>query len=384
MMVRGLVALARTLGCWLALAVLTGVAAGAQPAPGLAAAAGASDRRPLSIGFLPEGSDFINAPILVERLRRDLLARPPVVAALVEAGFGPELELSPCDGPRDMVQRMNLSEFDLVLATAVVYARQQGDYGEPILMTHRPGDFKLPREAGVLRRGVVIAGRASPLFGQSKADPATLHAALAGAPLAVPSSDSAAGYIYPTLKLAQDYGLSRPGQYWFGGADAEVVKNVVAGMAPLGACREGELEALLPGAAEGRYCRILFRTDQFPTDPIVLRAELVPERSALGRELKVALKDFFKRSPDVPRDLSVENAAARAYEKLRRDLRIFDELNRRPETATQPALKPRLQTEPTTASAVMPATTPAVRPVLPGSLRPAGPAASPGQGRPSS
>jgi hypothetical protein len=103
----------------------------------------------------------------MELVRRDLLSRPPVTAAMLEAGYSAEIELSPCDGPRDMTQRMNQKEFDLVFTTAVVYARQQGDYGEPILMTYRPGDFKLPRDSGVLRQGVLIAGPTSPLFQKS-------------------------------------------------------------------------------------------------------------------------------------------------------------------------------------------------------------------------
>jgi ABC-type phosphate/phosphonate transport system substrate-binding protein len=343
-----------------------------------------SSRRALAIGFLPEGSDFGNAAAVMERLRRDLLGRASVLAALAEAGFAPEIELSPCDGPRDMAQRMNQNEFDLAFPTAVVDALQQGDYGEPILMTWRPGDLKRPRDAGVLRRGVVFAGRAAKgLLGPDAPKPGVVREALANAPLAVPSADSAAGYIYPLLKMMQDGSRGGAGKCRFCGSDAETVKNVVAGLAPLGACREGELEALLPGAGDsGRYYRVLFRTDPFPTDPIVLRSALAPDRSALGRELKVALRMFFQQDGAAQGDaLSVENAGERSYEKLRRDLRLFEQVARRsaatrltpsatgapgapgsPVAAGPSAVSvPSVLSVPSPARAVLPA-----RPVLPG------------------
>ena len=359
-------------------------AARAQPA----GASGSGGRRALAVGFLAEGSDFTNAPLLMERLRRDLLAQPKVVGALADAGFAPELDLSPCDGPRDMVQRMNADEFDLVFTTAVVYASQSGDYGEPILMTARPGDIRQPRETGVLRRGVVFAGPASPLFSQANPTPEAIRAAISAEPLAVPSADSAAGYIYPLLTFHQKLGTLGSGRTWFCGNDAEVVKNVVAGLAQIGACREGELAALLPDAPEGKYYRVLLRTDLFPTDPILLRRGLSPEASALGRELKIALKRFFQSSAEAPRNLAVENASGRSYEKLARDLAVFREVRRRPVTAepaptANPTPAPALPTAATSRTAT-PAVTPAMpttepaptatpRPVpaLPGALAPA-------------
>lgn len=370
----------------------------AQPAPPTGEPAPA-----FSIGYLTDGSDFQNAPVLMERLRRHLMADAGVVAALTEAGYSTEIELSPCDGPQDMIQRMEHNEFDIAFTTAVVFARQNGDY-VPILTTYRTGDLRTGRDGGVLRRGVVFAGPASDLF-HLNGEPTDeqLRAALARSPLAVPSSYSAAGYIYPTLTMRQSMGLSGPAGYWFAGSDGEVVKNVIAGLAPLGACRDGEIEALLaaqnvPGSVD-QYVRILFRTDQFPTDQIVVRADLTPERSELGRDLKVAVRMFFQSPTLGVRGLAVENAGAPVYDKLRRDLGTFAEYDRRDATSVRPRpieqLQPILGPEtapatgdaPTTASAAEPAAerTPAptpptgVRPILPPTLpiQPPGDGATP-------
>ncbi len=130
---------------------------------------------------------------------------------------------------------------------------------------------------------------------------------------------------------------------------------------------------MLKNGSEGKHYRILFKTDQFPTDPIVLRLALTPDRSALGRELKVALKDFFKRSPDVPRSLSVENAGMPPFDKLRRDLRLLDGIDR----GTSPAPLAPASAQAITSPTATPMPTPSITPVLPDILhkpRPAMPA----------
>jgi ABC-type phosphate/phosphonate transport system substrate-binding protein len=280
-----------------------------------------------------------------------------------------------------MVQRMSSGEFDVVFATAVVFARQTGGfYGDPILMSELPGDIKPARDGSpVLRFGVGIAGPSSPLFAAKEDDPAALKAALAGAPMAVPSSDSAAGFIYPLIKLKQDYGLAAPAQFYFCDSDAEVVKNVVAGLAPVGACRRGELDALLPKDAEGKYCRILFPTDLFPTDPVVLRKSLSPERSPLGIELKVALRDFLKtEAPKTTPGLAYENAAARSYEKIVSDLKLFDASRASAGLAPDPAATAAPAATPPPAPAIPPAATPAPSPALPPQALPPARPAMPG------
>lgn len=286
--------------------------------------AGRADRR-FSIGFLAEGSDFTNASALAEQLRQAIREDEQTASALARAGYE-EIVLSPADGPRDMVQRLNQGEFELALATAVVYARQQGPYEQPILQTRLPGDFQLGgAEGGWLRRGVVFVGPRTPLM---NAEPTVeaIQDLIERSPMVVASADSAAGYIYSTLKMRIDYGGLRPDEYWFCGSDSEVVKHVVSGLAPVGACRQGTLEQLIDEDLRDQAYRILFRTDPFPTDPILLRNDLRPERADLGRELKALLRGFFRHHRLAPQ-LRVEDASVREYEKLTRDLKVFEALH---------------------------------------------------------
>ena len=77
---------------------------------------------PFTIGYLPKGSDFVNAPVKLEQLIVWLENQEAVARELARKGHRGYL-LSPCDGPGDMGQRMNEGEFDLAFTTAVVFAR---------------------------------------------------------------------------------------------------------------------------------------------------------------------------------------------------------------------------------------------------------------------
>jgi len=301
----------------------------------------AAPPRKFSIGFLNDGSDLNNAPALMSRLSQYLLARKDLKATLARNHYQTdEILLSPCDGTRDMAQRMAENEFDLVFATAVVYARQIGPTYEPILQTLRPGDKEPPRgEGGVLRRGVIFIGPHAAAFNtatsaRERADQA--RRLLAGSPLAVPTADSAAGYISPRLMLIHDLGLQKTAGFLFCGSDTEVVKHVVSGLADIGACREGAL-AILPPPAKGRpFYQVLLQSLPTPTDPILVHAELLPARSELGLELKVALREFFNKDQLAGADLRVENASKRAYEMLADTLHEVEE--KRPGAPAAPAV----------------------------------------------
>ena len=290
--------------------------------------------RPFAIGFLREGSDFQNAPSLMEELRQYLRGHRVVQEAMRRAHYG-EIALSPCDGPRDMIPRIDQREFHLVFATAVIYARHQlpiylEGSGQPayvpILQTQRNGDFQ-PQggKGGVLRRGVVFAGPDSPLFDSNPPPGREDFEFLANQPLAVPYNFSIAGYIYPRAQLkrkAEEYGLAPP-IFRFCGSDEEVVKHVVSGLLPVGACRQGALMSLLPevkdqGEENNPYFRILMKTTPYPTDPILLLDDLSPDISDLGRELKAALRSFFikRESQWVGSDMRVRDAATRHFESL--------------------------------------------------------------------
>jgi ABC-type phosphate/phosphonate transport system substrate-binding protein len=173
----------------------------------------------------------------MEELRQFLVRRDETRQGLARAGFG-EVVLSPCDGPRDMVQRMNAGEFDLVFATAIVYAQLAGAAYEPVLQFKRPGDdFQMPGREGVFRQGIIFAGPGSALFkSPGELTREELRKLLERVPLAVPTADSAAGYLAPRYKMEHDLGLRQGPAPLFCGSDSEVVKHVVAGLAEVGAC----------------------------------------------------------------------------------------------------------------------------------------------------
>ena len=343
-----------------------GPAAFAQAAP--------AEAHPFTIGYLLEGSDFaLEAPgaiasdVMMQSLRAWLETQPAVNAAIAAAGFD-GIQLSPGASPGDLVQRMATGEFHLVFATAVAYSRLASHQGptpaasyQPVLQSRRPGDVALGPDGGVMRQGVLIQGPASPLFESANPSTEALAKAFAASPLAVPSADSAPGFIFPRLTLLVDFSLRQPGEFWFCGSDGEVVKHVLTGLAPFGACREGALDAVrreagIASAELPSYLRVLFKTAAFPTDPILLRGDLAPARTDLGRELKPALRRFFNEVQRLDPDLRVSDADPRSYEGLARTL---DRLPRLFGPGGEPALP--------SAAPALPAAepTPDPRPALP-------------------
>jgi ABC-type phosphate/phosphonate transport system substrate-binding protein len=302
---------------------------------------------PLRVGYLTDGSDFVPADdpfggdAMSQRLSAAILSSKDLVSAMERAGMS-GVDLIPISSSGEMLQLMRTGNLHLVLSTALIYGyfRQSAaeiqaglDY-EPMLQSRRPGDIDFGRGNGILRRGVVIVGPSSPFFTRHPLPYAEVGKAIGNSPLAVVSIDSAAGYLFPLLTLsAPPYNVTRPGQTWFCGSDTDVVSHVVSGLAPFGACREGALAATLAPLAKAnhttdtlsRYCRVVFQTAPFPTDPILIRGDLSPSRipttllSEVGRELKHTLREFFT-TQTLDRDLRVEDASQRGYESIQRAL----------------------------------------------------------------
>lgn len=357
---------------------------------GMSRAAAPGAATPLQVGYLVEGSDFVPADdpfggdALGQRLRTALLASRNLVQAMERAGIA-GVEVTPISSSGEMLQMMRSGQLHLVLCTAYTYGqfRRLGavtppafDY-EPILQSRRAGDIDQGRGSGMFRRGAVIVGPASPLFARKAITPADLRGALAKAPLAVPSIDSAAGYLFPLLTLAAEpYGVSRPGQFLFCYSDTDVVANVVSGLAPFGACREGAIAATLAGTADagrstdslGRYCRVLLQTARFPTDPILIRDDILPSRTDVGRELKPVLREFFNTQA-FDRDLRVEDAVPRAYESIERALDRMARVSAAQQTTTSATarLTPPAAAAPaaTSTTATTPTNPVRPRPILP-------------------
>ncbi len=348
------------------------------------AATTATASRPFNIGFLTEGSDFPRPQQLMEELSGALQKNPNFVSALRSANYS-GITLSPCPDPREMEQRLGIGEFDLALTTAIIYARR-GDAYTPLLQTRLPGDFTPPgRQTGVLRRGVIFAGAGSKLFQTLRAKHAAgperdalIKKALTQGPIAFTWAQNAAGYIFPRLKLAHDFGIGTQIPFaqspLFCGSDAEVVKTVVSGIAPLGACRKGEIATLLPDPTLRSQCvEELLETDLFPTDPILVRQEFAPAHSTIGSELKPALRQFFNVAIKNSGGLLLADASADDYVALSRILQqgtsVLKELELpTPELAASLKPKPVAALQNTSATSTV---VPATHPLRPELLKPA-------------
>lgn len=300
--------------------------------------------RAFKIGFLESGSDLAPARHLAAGLRDALGADGAASDAMADAGYT-QISLRPCDDPADLLQRLRAGEFELAFATAVVYSRlfqggaeipggpgRSGDVAyEPVLQFFRSeSDVRNPRGEGVMRQGVIFVRRNGPLAGREfSAD--DLRAEFERHSLAVSDSNSAAGYIFPLVEIQDRFGQMRSQAPIFCGSEDEVVKHVVSGLAEIGACSPETLARIGSVRASGEAYKLyeeLFRTDLFPTDPILLRADLLPRRSALGIELKAALRVYFMQSPPPAPGLGVVKAERRSYELMSRALDRFDRLNR--------------------------------------------------------
>ncbi|MCX7018376.1 MAG: PhnD/SsuA/transferrin family substrate-binding protein [bacterium] len=263
----------------------------------------------------PLGGDVLYA------LRDALVSSPLVQQAMREANVGAIAVLS-SDSHQDLIQRMDQNEFDLVFCSSVDFVQQNGDY-EAVFQLRRPRDSFDPNGGRVFHRGVVFVNNRSPLFSDEITSD-RLGAYLSGREIAMVGSFSAAGYIYPLLKIAALPGQRPPPISMFCDSSEEVVKNVVNGAAEIGACDGGVIEEVLArnGLAEerNRLVRIVMETDPIPTEPVALRANWLPRGSAFGRELRDALRQFFARDNKLPR---LQNSSRDKFLDLKQNLQNF-------------------------------------------------------------
>lgn len=307
----------------------------------------AQESAAFKIGFLLGDSEGAMRPVM-EQLRESLLANEPLMEAMRARGYS-DIWLRPSDEPFDMIQRLGAREFDLAFATSVIYARQfrtvpgetdvfQAVAYEPVFQFRRlVGDIVDPRGNGVFRRGVIFAGPGCFLFSKWPTDEARIAqtmAAIGRESIAVSDSYSAASYIYPRLRIADEYSTLTLRGALFCKSETSVVKHVVAGLANIGAC---DVQTLADMSAY-RYCRELLRTDPIPTDPILMRVDILPgvSEDGMGRELKVALQNFFNSETPPIEGVKVEKASRRAFEDMARALKRFDALQEASEAEVAP------------------------------------------------
>lgn len=298
---------------------------GSEPAP---ASRGAL--RQFKIGYLTEGTDLRPAQPLLAGLRLGLLADENLRAALLARGYEDSIMvLRSCDGPADMIQRIEAEEFDLIFAPSVVFARSLQSPYDPILQSFTPGEEILQRGR---RKGVVFAGPASSLYETGNLN--ALRLVIQDLVMAVAHPASATTFIYPQLYMLDNF-QKLPREFLFCDTSAEVVKHVLSGLAPIGACDPRTLEELGTGLRGGepvRLYRILFYTQELPTDPVLLHTSLAGQESSLRSALVEAIQTHFNNPPYPSPRFRLKPAQRRSFDFMAADLDKFDRLTQRSPT----------------------------------------------------
>ncbi len=278
------------------------------------------------IGFLEADTEPLLGESVFRRLGRHLEQVPDVQEALHAHNFS-GIAVIPVDGFRDMVRRMNYNEFDLVFCSSTVYVRQDGDYSV-ILQIRRLRDIWDTRGGGkVLQKGaLIISQRKWQSPGTTPPLPDDIAAYLQRARLAVVSSHSAPGYIFPMIKMQKDYGVTTPGSIIFSDSSEEVVKYVISGLADAGFCERGAVDDVIKNAdvdiPPEQLVHIAFETEPIPTNPIVIKERYHPRNSELGRTIRNNIRAFFTRLlADMPR---LEPSRDEYFTNLREVLSAFE------------------------------------------------------------
>lgn len=286
-------------------------------------------KKSFKIGFVKGDIEQGLSADMLSALRRFLLLEEKIKTNLKKEGYS-DIALLPADGYRDLIRRMDHKEFELVFCPSVVYAEQEGDY-QAVLQLRRERDIWDTRGGGkVLQKGVILVNNRSPLHNNKAVEASQIAEYLKQQRIAFVSSYSAPGYIYPMLKMYDDYGVTEPGGFLFCDSSEEVVKFVINGLVEVGTCESGTIEQVLGEIGlqvkPEKLVRIIFETPIIPTDPVVVREELFPPNSELGKSLKAGLKQFFNRpGSKTPR---LENSQDSYYDDLRHEVKRFDLLKK--------------------------------------------------------
>ncbi len=277
------------------------------------------------IGFLKADVEPLLNESLFQRYGAFLEHNPELMHELKKAGKE-KIAVLPTDGFRDMVQRMNHNEFDLVYCSPTVYVQQQGDY-EVILQTRRPRDiFDASGRGKVLQRGALIVSQEQWEKLENPAGRNSISRFLQNARIAVVSTYSATGYIFPIQKIKKEYGISVFESLIFCDSSEEVVKYVITGLADAGCCERGAVDDVIKDAGIesdiSSFVHIVFETDPIPTNPLVIRKKYHPRDSVLGREIMKSTRQFFNQlPPSLPR---FESSRDEYFSNLREQLSLFD------------------------------------------------------------
>lgn len=260
---------------------------------------------------------------------KEALEEDSTFASLMGQADVEGVALRPCDDAGDMLQRMLMGEFDVVFCPALVFVRNRVErerLGERleyhvVFQTRRRGQDAADSHPGgsPRRQGVLFARKNWPATGWDGKE-IDLKKHLHGEPLAVSGSYDTVGYFYIRMILWEEYDQTVPGEFRFYGAPEEVVKAVVSGLTPVGACEESVLEEVVASLGNTRVSdlvRVLAKTPPVVTDPVLFHERVYPEnmQNRLGRRAAEIIRDVYnhpgpesrdapmlERAPDMDRD----------------------------------------------------------------------------------
>jgi ABC-type phosphate/phosphonate transport system substrate-binding protein len=284
--------------------------------------------RVFRIGYQRGDPEALLSSGMFHAMREALMNRPKLRAAMKAENVDGIILLA-ADSHQGLIQRMDQNEFDLVFCTSVDFVSQSGDYEALFQLRRTPQDTFDPQAKRVFHRGQIFVNSRSRLF-RGEVTTAALAALLERGEIAMVSTFSAAGYVYPCLKLASKGGGMLPERIMFCDSSEEVVKYVINGVTEAGACDAGVIGDVLSknGLADKRdqLIRVILDTDPIPTDPVALREKWLPRSSVLGRELREELKLFFGMPGNrLPR---LEDSSKEKFQDLSDNLKLFRELKR--------------------------------------------------------
>lgn len=165
---------------------------------------------------------------------------------------------------------------------------------------------------------------------------------LAQREIAMVGANSAAGYIYPLLSIADlttDTQSINKQRVVFWNSSADVVKAVINGIHEVGACEANILENVLmqSGLAgiQNDLIRVILKTNPIPRDPVVLHKRwlagdtgfgVIPDMdSQLGREI---LREIQKYYDSLPKGVKLERTSPETFTEVSENLERFQEIRR--------------------------------------------------------
>lgn len=301
----------------------------AAPPPDSPTTTGLTVLTPIKAAYLRDGLEVPLPAVALDALPAYLQGDAALSQAMAQAGRSGIL-IYQIDTFQEMFDRLNHQEFDFAYCPARILVEQSAGY-VPILQI-RPANViaDSTHNRMIAWQGVIIGSRTAAPFKSGTTTPtdSELAAWFRENTMAFPSAYSAVGYIYPLLTLRRRFGVEQPGGFIFLNSSREVARAVVNGLIPAGACEEGALHEVIaeippvngePWKAK-QVVRILAHTSPVPTDPIIARAELAPERSSLGLALRDALRRYHENTAGLPR---VGESAAVHFGPLREDMQLF-------------------------------------------------------------